>query len=431
MKKVFMTFLLAAITIFSACGKQEQIIMDEAETGDITITLQPYYFLDYNTNSIIQKYETAHTNVHFEILPDIEWTQMDSAMARTYSDIANGGGPDIIMMTNTELLDFAKNGCLRDLSSVLSADTKSALINNVLEYGKFEDKIYLLPQNMNLTSLTINKKYSDNSFLTIENTINIIEKREAEGKPFEYLFVSSGGLETPFDIFMRCIDESNFIDRENGTASFDSELFIKLLNICKRYDNAVGRNLDPYKLLKEDSVLGFYTPVCSVFSYSTQRAILGDDYVEIGVPSDAGNGKLMTFATGISVNKNTTHFKAISDFLNFLYSSEARIDIASDELRTDIYVGRVHKDKYTQQYGIKNNLGDFTVLDTKEDGSTYIDEYFDMLNSFTLSNPYGDQDTIVNIIYDEAEPFFVSDKSAEEVAKSIQSRITLYLMEKE
>lgn len=437
MKKGLLVFLfLLTITMFASCGNQVDTFYDEVETGDITITLQPYYRLDANTKTIIHRYESEHKNVHFEILPDIEWGQMDIAMAKTFSDIASGGGPDIIMMTNSELPDFVEKRCLRNLSDVISEDSREALIDSVLEYGKINDSLFLLPQNTNITSMVVNKKYCSSQALTISEALEIIDKREEEGNPFEYLFVSNGSVANSFSTFMRCIDESNFIDREKGNCSFDSELFIKLLKTCKKYDDYSRMStpdsdeIKSNELLKEDKILGQCQSTYSLISYSTLRASLGDSYIDVGVPSDCGNGKKISFASAIGVNKNTTHFIAISEFLDFMYSYDARSNLMGDELRTDIYKDRISYNSDLHMYGIEYNDGDFVKLAVKEDGTPFIDDYFEFLNSFSIANKHGDSDIIKEIIYEDTAPFFEGEKTAEEVAKLVQTRISLYLKEK-
>lgn len=433
-KGLFIILLLLFLTALVACGQPKEEFIDEDETGEITITLQPYYFLDYNTKTIIHNYELAHENVHFEVLPNIEWGQMDTAMAKAYSDIASGGGPDIIMMTKNELTNFSDKKCLRDLTNTISKENKSALLKSVLEYGKVDDKTYLLPLNLNISSMVINKKYCPNGSLTISEMLDVIEKREQEGNPFEYLFVAYDSVEDPFDVFTRCIETSDFIDRKKNTCSFDSETFIRLLNICKRYKDYSAKSSPNkndiifYNLLKEDKILGQCHYTTSLTSYSNMRAILGDDYVDAGFPADQRNGKEMYFASAIGVNKNTTHFKAIANFIDYLYSYEARCCIHGDELRTDIYKDSIVYDENAKAYGIKHeNVLDILAL--KPDGTPYTDEYFDYLNTFSLANTTGDADIISDILYEDTAPFFDGSKTAEEVASLVQSRISLYLME--
>lgn len=434
MRKIFFCMCVLVMVALSSCGLSEKGFADEDEYGEITITVQPYYKLDANLKLLISEYEESHENVHFEILPNIEWGQMDIAMARTYSDISRGAGADIIMMTDAELENFADKGCLRDLTNIFDDTDKDALLKNVIEYGVVDGKKYLLPLNTNITSMLVNRKYCPSGSLTISEALDIIEKRELEGAPFEYLFVSSRGIESSLDIFLSCIDESEFVDWDKKKCSFDSELFKRLLNTCKKYDDfGTYASVDfddiiSFDMLKEDKVFGQYQSTYSLFSYSSMQTVLNNDYVDVGLPSDKRNGKKMTFASAIGVNRNTKHFKAIVEFLNYVYSYEARQKLHSDELRTDIYNGRVEKDNGTGKYGIRTNEGEFVLLDVKQDGSTYIDEYFEFLNSFSLSD--SGSSVIRDIIYEEYAPFFAGEKTVEEVVDIIQSRISLYLMER-
>ena len=56
------------------------------------------------------------------------------------------------------------------------------------------------------------------------------------------------------------------------------------------------------------------------------------------------------------------------------------------------------------------------------------DAFMEQLYSFT--QVYKQDDTLLNIITEESAPYFAGQKSAQEVAKVIQSRAQIYVNEK-
>ena len=86
-------------------------------------------------------------------------------------------------------------------------------------------------------------------------------------------------------------------------------------------------------------------------------------------------------------------------------------------------------------YGIaqkyENGSSSFTQYVVKQDGNSYAQEYFELLNTFGVIRMENYNKTIVikEIVYDEAESYFSGEKSAEEVAGLIQARVMLLLNE--
>ena len=119
-----------------------RIITEKGPAKQVTIVVKPLMFGE-QTN-LYRQYERTHPGVSFEILPKAEWTQRDAELAEVMQEMAEGGGPDLLVMSRQQMRDFEKNGCLKDLTDLLSAETKDKLLPGILEYGRTEDGIWLL-----------------------------------------------------------------------------------------------------------------------------------------------------------------------------------------------------------------------------------------------------------------------------------------------
>lgn len=436
------TILVLAGCLFVSCGKKESknIVVE----GDVTITVQCVSFIDYYTKYAMEMYEAEHPNVKFEILDPIEWSEKDIGLSKVYTEMSQGGGPDIILAGREDLISFVEKDCFLDISDAISEDTNEKLINSVLEYGRFDGKMYLAPNNLNTTMMIVSDSNVYGESWTVEEFIDAIEKRENEGTPYEWIAISDAmpceAIDV-FDIIMYCIDDSYFIDWEGKTCCFDDSLFIKVLEISKKYNdyaNAYGpsaRNLEEeMELLKDGRVLAICTQTTKLLQYSEESAILGSGYSRIGYPCDNGSGRISVYATNIGVNKNTDYSAVINDFINYYYSLDICIESGS-EIRTDLYDGRIDYNEFMDAYGIVKKYEDgsssFTEYVVKQDGNSYAKEYFELLNTFGVSGMenYNKTIEVKEIVYDEAESYFSGDKSAEEVAGLIQARVKLLLNE--
>lgn len=438
----FLAFILLFLVSLTACGKEEPIV--DITDGDITITVQPVAFLDYYTKLAIEKYETEHANVKFEILDPIEWGAIDIGMSKVYTDISNGAGPDIIIADKDALSILLDKKCLLDISDAISEETKDVLINPVKNVKYDDGKMYLAPGNMNTSLMFVSGSNISGDSWTISDFVSVIEQKEKAGTPYEWIAVRKGQPCVSMDVFqlfMECMDAASFIDWDKKTCSFDSPEFIKVLELSKKYNDYAKEHSpsandlkEEVNLLKEGKALILYDQIPSLISYSEIKAFLGSDYKEIGAPCDNGSGKRAIFGTNLSVNKNTKYRTVIKGFIDYYYSLENCIR-CNYEIRTDIYDGRIVYDKELESYGIKYKLDDgataTSILTVKPDGSDYTNEYFDLLNTFECEDLKNSREVaaIKDIIYDEAEYFFSGNKSAEEVASLIQSRVSLLLVE--
>ena len=114
-----------------------------------------------------------------------------------------------------------------------------------------------------------------------------------------------------------------------------------------------------------------------------------------------------------------------------MYSFDYLIDDLtwSVPLRTDILDKTVvEKSDWTDDIIIRLSARSCSpVQGKKKDGTSYKNEYMDFLKSCKSgNNAYGE---VISIIQEEAEPYFLNQKSAEEVQKLIQNRVNLYLNE--
>lgn len=424
--KRYWTFFLCLLLLFTACGPRIRPEMPEnmremgsessVAEGDITITVRAVSFMDYYTNMVMGQYTEKHPNVHFEVLDPIDWSTRDIGISKVYTEIGRGEGPDIIIAWRDDLSNLIEKECLLDLSDAISEDTKGKLLQSVMEYGLYDGKTYLAPGNLNSSMLIVNNEYDREGAWTIAELISIIEQREKEGNPFEWIAVQAGQPAQALDVFqlfMRCLDASSFVDWDKRSCSFEDPIFWKVLEISKKYNDYANNHApdyginEEYELLKEGRVLAVYDPTFRLSTYSQMREILGPDYSAIGFPCDEGNGRRVVYATNMAVNKNTKYGDVIKDFINFYYSYDV-CAASENEIRTDLYDGKM-----------------------KGDEKDYSEEFFDLLNTFHAVDLDKQNETskIEDIVYEEADAFFAGDRSAKEAAALIQSRVSLLLAE--
>ncbi len=407
----------------------------------VEISLQPMTTTGYTLKSAIKSYEGRHPGVKFNILKEAAPSNHDTELNRVYTEMARGEGPDIIFLNDSDMHTLAKSDCLYEMSDVLRDDVKNKLLPAVYDNGRFEGGKYKMGFEPSLRTMIINKKYCKEEAWSATDIVNIVEEREKAGDPFEWLACGNSYDGNSLILFMGKICESEFVDLDAHTCDFDSETFVKLLNICKMYDDKdIKRMGDSYKLMKEDKALIYIDYMMTFSQFSEDLNRLGDDYRIIGYPTVKGNGNILIMSMGVSVNKATVERdpdkkEVIVDFLNWLYSPDLISDSFTGTIptRIDAFDGKVKTPADTNWLdspAVRLDAYTWCPLPGKTDGSSYLEEYKELLMSLENYSSTGtDREVIQDIIYEEAQPFFEGAKSAEEVAKIIQNRVMIYLME--
>ena len=425
------------------CDNNLRVLSLAGAASEIEITLEPITFVGYQLKTCIARYERTHPGVKFIVGKEPSVTTRDTKFNQMYTDIIGGNGPDLILLYDEYLGALAENGCLYELSGVLREDIKEKLLPAVYNAGFVGDSKYMMEREPNIKTFIINKKYSSKASWTITDILNIVEEREKEGNPFERLIVGPAYEGNPLWLLLYNVCESEFVDTDNHTCDFDSETFVKLLNLCKKEADKNAKGMGSSEnLMKQDRALIYNDYLMSLLEYSEDFAKLGEEeFRTIGYPATSGNGYILSFAEGISVNRNAVTDNpekkmVIEDFLNCLYTPEYLVEtiVQTVPTRTDMFDGRIclpSEYEWMDTPQIRLAGGRYALIAGKKDGTSYVDEYLELLTSCESRRVTDvDSEKILNIIDDETAPFFAGEKSAEEVAKIIQARVKLYLEER-
>lgn len=113
--------------------------------------------------SVLDSYMKEHPNVEitFESVPD-NYDQ------KLIAQFAIGDAPDIIMVGDTHIPVFSANGGLADLSSFVEGSNGVDLgdfYEDILNYGKYKDKLYAMPKDWTNMAILYNKKLFDEAKL--------------------------------------------------------------------------------------------------------------------------------------------------------------------------------------------------------------------------------------------------------------------------
>ena len=159
--------------------------------------------------------------------------------------------------------------------------------------------------------------------------------------------------------------------------------------------------------------------------------IFGEELTYIGYPTTEGNGALLTLGSTFAITKNCDqpehawklireHFLPKEESENNHYYSY-NLSVRHDEF--DKFCEQAMSDENNGSWG----WGDFEVQ-IKPATQEQVDEVKALIAGITAVDGAISND-IMNIINEEAAGYFSGQKTAEQVAETIQSRVWVYLSE--
>ena len=249
---------------------------------------------------------------------------------------------------------------------------------------------------------------------------------------------------------------NDFIDTENATCNFDSPEFIKMLEFCNQFpnegegdeidwENATNEEMEEYwkeselALRNDKALLGdFYLDDLRNYAHAIHGQF-GEPIALVGIPTYNGKGANIFTQNSLAImetsNAKDACWKFICKFFEYKYQSEEYLyEIPAlksaftkklDDTMEDPYFIDEEGKKQTYKDTYYSYDEEIEIPNLTKEERDYLEEY--ILNAGTASFAY--DETVYNIITEEAEAYFAGDKTAEQTAEIIQNRVSIIISE--
>ncbi len=243
-------------------------------------------------------------------------------------------------------------------------------------------------------------------------------------------------------------DMNHYVDFDQNVAHFDSEDFIGLLEIAKQYGGKLTPDKlialceeydswsyhDSYSLMMEDGVCALDVFAAgNLYNFARYADLCGNEPCFIGWPTSKGQGVAATAEISVGISAFSECKDEAWDFIAFMLRPETTDAMTTADTRT-IWVARA-----STQKAIDASIEDYAKmvelykdepgrLETEpvlnqETGERFI-RSIEQISDSVQTNP-----TIVDIVLEEVPAYFDGSKSAEQVSKTIQDRVTILMNE--
>lgn len=321
--------------------------------------------------------------------------------------------PDLIYWTSTGSSDnptfqtYARQGYLADLESLIETDSTlsmSDFYSNVIDAAKnIGGGLYAVPLNFSLQTLSASSEY-----VGTEMGWSISELIDAAAQlPEDMVLLEGYDRSSALNLFLD-VSIERFASLALGTCNFETQEFYNLLTVCRDYFPSDGISSGD-ALLSLENVMGGM----GNFALDTLQTAEDQGKTLIGFPDAGGNGFDIVLGSELSICALSDHQDAAWEFYRTLLGFDYQR--ASNGIQLSIRID-AQEDK---EDWLVAQLEDLTQ-EASESARALI---ADAESATVYDNP------IVTIVLEEVEAFFAGDRSAEDTAALIQSRVEIYLGE--
>lgn len=374
------------------------------------------------------------------------------AIKRMNNDMIAGKLPDILVVNGSLPVEsYISKGLLANIYDFMETDSelkKEDFLPNLLKAYEVNEKLYYIVPEFSISTLVgKTSDVGDKQGWSMDEFIAFADAHPDSSIMEDRYMTSTGMLDN-----LVSYNYDNFVNKNTGECSFDSEDFIKMLEFCTRYpkeindedykdDDSYWQNYDTQWRTGKTLLSGSYVSRFKEIRQLEQRTF-GEPVTFIGYPGSGGNGSVFQssgtlLAITSKANNSDGAWAFVRQFLTkeyqemFANPNSYRFSVRLDILEKQMEIAKERpywedengeKEYYDESYWINDKEIKIGV-NTDEDNQ----KMMDFIKSVDKVANYNEN--VQKIINEEAGSFFEGQKSAKEVARIIQDRVSTLINE--
>jgi ABC-type glycerol-3-phosphate transport system substrate-binding protein len=373
----------------------------------------------------------------------------DKIIEKLNNDIIAGNMPDILLVNSEMPFDsYVSKGLFYDLYKLMEKDenfNKEDYFTNVLDALSVNGKLYSISPSFTVSTVAIKSKFVNPG--TTGWTMGELQALLAKLPPETVTFLSENRAGI-MNIAMN-LSLGQFIDKDTGKCYFDSQDFIDILKFVKTFDeksfwdNIDYENLPPdfwdkyNKSYEEDRAILNYMTLSSFYQLTEMRDYtFKDDITFIGFPNSKREGSAISVYSRIAISSKSKLIDGAWEFVKTFLSDKYQESLTYEwPIKISAFDKLGQKAIDGEGTGgiirpLKEEYDDIMPYPTPEvsriteDDVKYIKTFIQSVNTLQTYEP-----GVLEIIEEETKMYYAGNKTAEETARIIQSRVQIYISE--
>lgn len=427
-------------------------IPDDEVVEKYILTLAGLY-LDWNVTNYVLKFNRSNEEYRITLKDYSTYNtdgNSDNGLTQFNNDLIAGNIPDIIFLTDELPLDsYASKGLFADLYPFLDSDTelnREDFLQNILDAFSMNGKLYqLVPAFtvMTLVGKTANIGKSGYAW-TVDDLISMTERF-----PEAAIFRDFNQSSMVNQLTSILIDE--FIDKETGKCSFNSDTFIKYLNLLTMlsdksiwddydWENDDGTFWNDYETGFRNNKFLLENYTLSSFSnyWYTMKGEFGEQISLIGYPTSSNCGSVISPNMRLAMSAKTKMPEGAWQFMRFFWTDEYQLGDNMWGFSPKLSVLKKQAEEAQKPYEWTDDNGEVHVehstywlnnesIEIGEIDDASVEEIMNFLKSLHMVQSYNKD--IQSIMTEELDQFLNGAQSAEKTAEVIQNRVSTKVSE--
>jgi ABC-type glycerol-3-phosphate transport system substrate-binding protein len=471
--------------------RYELIILEKVPFDSIppkTILTLACMGLDWNLRNTIVNFNKTNTEYRIHVNDYAIYSTADDYLAgltRLSTEIISGDIPDILLTSNLPMHQYISRGLIEDLYPFIDADpeyNREALVQSALRATEIDGSLYQIFSSFYIFSLWGNPSVlGEGAGWNMDEFMDVIRANPQASSPIGYYLTRNSFLYQAVYLGM-----DTYVDWVAGKVNFDTDEFVKLLEFAYTIPDEVDYDWENYvsedELIQNGQQIMRMGVVSNLMNQMAERVKFGGDLVYKGFPTENGVGNVLTIFGGMAMTTGCKDKDGAWQFMReILYESTSSgpgsrffwgfpINMAmfnnmfEEAMTQEYYTDEDGNEQPIPKLGYYPSSGGFSFFDSSTFGS-----YISTVSSVSVSSVprpdmgYGgfqeeevvyvyamtreEADQILELIetvssisgrYDEslmtiitegAESYFNGRATAQDAARVIQSRASVYIAE--
>ena len=421
-----------------------------------TVLNMAVMYVDYSTQDAVIKFNRSHDNARIELIDYSEYNNekdWSAGLTKLTTEIMAGNMPDIIFLSpQIPYRQLAAKGLLEDLYPYIQADSSFDLEDffpNVFSALETNGKLCAVCSGFSVqTVVGASSVVGDKPGWTYDDYYAALAAMPEGCEGFDVGTNRQGMLSTCLGL-----DMAKFVDWGTGSCNFDSSDFIKLLEFSRQFPDK--SYFDNYEYSDDDNSstrISQGKQMLTTASFTSTDYMLydldkmfGGSAICIGYPTSSGVGSFLSMGDSYAMSSSCKDKDAAWQFLRTFLTEEHQAK--GSYLPTNMNAFNRQLENAMEIKYQKDANGNYILDENGERKPIAIGMFSDGINIYEIyavsphqaeqlrevintSTKLMDNDqSITDIVLEQAAAYFAGQKSAEEVARLIQSKVNIYINE--
>ncbi len=359
-------------------------------------------------------------------------------------DILSGNAPDIVCSSSFTgtVTNLASKGAFADLNTFLAEDPtfRENLLSSVRQYCTTNGKMYQLASTVRLNGIV----GAAENLPTVQDWSLDAYLAKMDACEKQGITLRSGATREAMELNLLYNNLATFVDYENAVCSFDSELFLSTIEYLKTLlprENAPSTDLAAlYTGLRNGTILTYEDTIGRFSDYLKLCVRFGtDDITFIGSPTPNGGRPYLNLNHTYSITADSPVQKEAWAFVRYM------LENGTDSVEFPVYKPLLEKEAAAQMhryhlYSLTSTYYSNQSTEPEYDPQSmvlarltedHVAAVMELLENRELYSTAtaGSDATVKSLIAEELSAFYAGSITAEEAARRIQSRVSIYLAE--